>query len=439
MALTLSQVHYVSDSEQESEDEPVTKSQKRRKIDYKWIEKEQFSRKEEAQSRVDSASWAVLVTNCTKEGKYVTYYCKEHGKLCSARCKLFYPSDSLQVLYFENDLPHEGGKTKILTLELKTLINDLALVGVTKPNQILKAVRENGMPEPPKSALNNYLARRKRKQGNTHLNVSDFLIWCQRHAEKPDDDDLPFVIGYDCIIDENELQPISIHAVVSTSRLLKILASSSNLHVDSTYKLNYEGYPVFIGGISDLGKHFHPCFIMLSSGESAEDYKFAFQALLNSLPEYCPSVLVADAAEAITVGFREVIGDGFLRVTCWAHVNPAYEKRLICIKDKAVRNEINKEIHLLQVCSDPDVFKQASLLWLKKWQRSSVTGVTDFVSYFKAQWLDNNYGWYEGYAPQHPSTNNGLESCNRVVKDEDTLRSRLPLGKRVTSYTCTVT
>jgi len=51
------------------------------------------------------------------------------------------------------------------------------------------------------------------------------------------------------------------------------------------------------------------------------------------------------------------------------------------------------------------------------------------MAYFKGQWLDNNEGWYEGHAFRHPSTNNGLESCNRVVKDEDTLRSRLPLGK----------
>ena len=45
------------------------------------------------------------------------------------------------------------------------------------------------------------------------------------------------------------------------------------------------------------------------------------------------------------------------------------------------------------------------------------------------EWLDQNSSWYEGCDPDVPSHNNALESTNRVVKDESTLRNRLPLGQ----------
>ena len=36
--------------------------------------------------------------------------------------------------------------------------------------------------------------------------------------------------------------------------------------------------------------------------------------------------------------------------------------------------------------------------------------------------------WYEGYAPGFASTNNGLKTINSTIKNENTLRSKLPLG-----------
>ena len=54
-------------------------------------------------------------------------------------------------------------------------------------------------------------------------------------------------------------------------------------------------------------------------------------------------------------------------------------------------------------------------------------GEKDFIKYFKSEWLDQHEGWYEGYAEKTPSTNNALESNNRVIKDNGTLRARLDL------------
>lgn len=54
------------------------------------------------------------------------------------------------------------------------------------------------------------------------------------------------------------------------------------------------------------------------------------------------------------------------------------------------------------------------------------------MSYFEMEWLQKNRLWYEG-ASAHittnvPSTNNAVESANRLIKDEHTLRERYDLG-----------
>ncbi len=137
---------------------------------------------------------------------------------------------------------------------------------------------------------------------------------------------------------------------------------------------------------------------------------------------------MADASTAITNGFETVFGSEFVRVTCWAHANRAYEKRLLTVKDEKSRKVLNDEIHLLQLCHDKESFQQMCKLWLKKWKGNN--DAKEFMSYFKDTWLDRNEGWYEGHAPGYPSTNNGLESINRCIKDEHTLRSRLRLGHK---------
>lgn len=51
------------------------------------------------------------------------------------------------------------------------------------------------------------------------------------------------------------------------------------------------------------------------------------------------------------------------------------------------------------------------------------------LEYFQHEWLESNPNWFEGVSKLVPSTNNALESFNRVIKDENTLRERLPLSR----------
>ena len=49
-----------------------------------------------------------------------------------------------------------------------------------------------------------------------------------------------------------------------------------------------------------------------------------------------------------------------------------------------------------------------------------------FLTQFNSEWIDSvNDGWYEGMADKIPSTDNGLEAANNVIKEIHTLRQRV--------------
>ncbi|CAF3436604.1 unnamed protein product [Rotaria socialis] len=52
-----------------------------------------------------------------------------------------------------------------------------------------------------------------------------------------------------------------------------------------------------------------------------------------------------------------------------------------------------------------------------------------FVEYFENEWLNSHNTWYENIQHFTPSTNDGLESFNKIIKDEDTYRERIPLSR----------
>jgi len=73
--------------------------------------------------------------------------------------------------------------------------------------------------------------------------------------------------------------------------------------------------------------------------------------------------------------------------------------------------------------------KKACTLFIDKWSKTTDTEVKECVDYFITHWIRSNNSWYEGIAVGHPSTNNGLEATNAVIKQEHTFRERLPVGQ----------
>jgi hypothetical protein len=83
------------------------------------------------------------------------------------------------------------------------------------------------------------------------------------------------------------------------------------------------------------------------------------------------------------------------------------------------------DVDALQLAQNERMFTKASTLFIKKWAKAQ----PGFVEYFRSVWLTSHNTWYEGVQHFTPCTNNGLESINRVIKDENTFRERLPLSK----------
>lgn len=149
--------------------------------------------------------------------------------------------------------------------------------------------------------------------------------------------------------------------------------------------------------------------------------RFIFAAVKKGLRktfniDYKPTILIADAARIISNGFEQVFGSEYVRVMCWFHMRKAVVEKL-----PKLSSDKKKTISPSQ-----EVFNHASLLFTEKWRAMSQSFFDD---YFTNVWLIDNRFWYEGAAMLAPSTNNALESFNRYLKDEHTLRERIDLGQ----------
>ena len=181
-------------------------------------------------------------------------------------------------------------------------------------------LRRQQIEEPSKRQLDNYLQTIKKKiHGKTEVRYYDLDFWCSKKSAIPCDVHEVFVIGDAIKVDENVAQN-SIFKIFMSTRYLK----ARHLAADSTYKLNYQGFPVFLLGVNDMCRHFHATSLSIKSGETDEDYAFIFSSLkiitdklfFNSISTYFPSILVADSAEAITNGFITVFLVCIVRVMC---------------------------------------------------------------------------------------------------------------------------
>lgn len=141
--------------------------------------------------------------------------------------------------------------------------------------------------------------------------------------------------------------------------------------------------------------------------------------------ELNPKYLIADAARSIQNAFKMTFADSEI-LMCWFHMRKALSKQLEKhIHDKIKRQRFLADLDKLQLSQSPEIFDTASKLFIVKWQPES----KDLLEYFCIEWLNQNRNWYEGVAKMVPSTNNALESNNRLLKDEQTLRERMDLAQ----------
>jgi SWIM zinc finger len=399
-----------------------------------WILLDEFSDAADALSTVPKEHFAVCSTTKVGDGDKVYYRCR-HDKNCPYQRLLRYPSNSLRIeLYETGEHVHLSNQRRFgIDAAVKERIQEYFKYGVKTPKAILATLRKDGVsPLPTVLQLRNYVAGvRKTSSLNGAITLSDLITLCSKYTSVPLNEDETFILDFSYNLEMGLVNGFQI--IFSTKRLLRLAQHARNVHVDGTYKLVYQGYPVLIIGFSDASRSFHPIALSLSMKERLCDYHHLFTVISASIHElfgdvfsYRPNVLISDASAAIKGAFRAWCEDVDKKeIVCWAHVYRNIEKHKHLCSDETIRNNILTDVKVLQLCSSPEIFAAVAKLFLKKYQ--SLSSAIDFITYIDNSWLKQNCTWFEGYSLDNPSTNNCLEATNNNIKREHTLRKRLGL------------
>lgn len=122
-----------------------------------------------------------------------------------------------------------------------------------KPKAILSTIR-NKYPELPPPTLRQLygLNSRERKDENK-ISLGELEQWLKERSDIPIDEHTVFVVHY-----EVDYDAASFRFFLSTKNLIKQSSQSNIVHADTTYQLNYDGFPVLVIGTTDLDRHLHP-------------------------------------------------------------------------------------------------------------------------------------------------------------------------------------
>jgi len=418
-----------------------------------WVKEATFSTGGEAQASIKN-EWSKHYTNYTECGKRVYYRCKKakrRGSQCRAGVSLLYHADSDKVTVYKTEADHDHTNAEVrgIDKDVKQCIEELYNDGIMKPKLIMRALQSRQLKVPTYVQLNNYLVRyKKQKYGSYIISLGELEQWCKENSDVPSDENKAFVVSYKILYegediedDEDDVRERIFRLFLSSVRLLNIASVASHINADATYKLIWQGFPVLVIGTTDLNKAFHPFGLAICSNEQTKDFEFIFNAVqigmekINKNPLQ-PKALVSDAADAIKNGFRNVFGNSYNQIMCWAHMKRKIENRISQVNDKDTAKEMLQDIEILQVCSSSSLFELGITLFMKKWKfdkKEKNQSILDFLQYFDDEWVKSNSGWYEGIQLYTPSTNNALESTNRTIKDDGTFRERHVLSRFLTT------
>jgi hypothetical protein len=101
----------------------------------------------------------------------------------------------------------------------------------------------------------------------------------------------------------------------------------------------------------------------------------------------------------------------------WAHVNTNLDKKVKIVKNTSFRTELMQDICSIQLADLYEMFLKIYNLFFEKWSHKNDSDVDTFIDYFYQQWIAKNFNWFEGAYQGKTSTDNGLESNNKWIKE----------------------
>lgn len=418
------------------ETEPGPASKKRR-IHKQWIYEQTFSSKKAVDEFLAAENWGYHYENKSDAGLRINYRCKLvkfRGQQCAAAVYVLFDSRSDRIQLFRADADHthdnDPNAIDVISLDVQNAIRELYENNVTKPKAVTLNLLRKGFDAPPSAKLKTFLKKlNETKYGNDKINCGTLEKWLEENSALPDSDTQPFVLNYEMNY-ENEAN-IEFRFIVSNKLLLKQAIGSRNLHSDATYKILWHGFPILVVGITDLCRKFHPMGVAVCTSEQQKDFEFIFAAVKQAIHnifdvEFEPEYLIADAAGAIQNAAKQVFGLFIQIIMCWFHAHKNISDKVpMYLKELSKQKEFFSDLDQLQVSKTKEIFDIAVQLFMDKWRNES----KELIEYFEKQWVLKNGNWFEAFAKLTPSTNNAVESNNRVMKDDHTLRDRMELGK----------
>ena len=216
---------------------------------------------------------------------------------------------------------------------VKFRIKELYKAGIRKPKTIMYTLTQE-INEPSIQQLFHFLNDLKIKlNGKTKSSYSDLAIWAEIRLSLPEDDHEVFVYGFEMKIDD--LDPIKSYfrLVIGTKFLLKAAIYARHVCADTTHCMIWNGFPIFVAGTTDKGRHFHAFGLAICTTGDNQDFAFVFIVIKERVDAiyfiiYKPVALIPDAAGAITIAFTDVFGEDFIRIMCYCHMERACSRRL---------------------------------------------------------------------------------------------------------------
>ena len=203
--------------------------------------------------------------------------------------------------------------------------------------------------EPTADQLNNKIAYEKRKLGACEdvFTSQELRRIAELHTAIPEDENEGYVADY-FVDDDEDIEEVRFGIIVTTKYLQRNrLVDEGLLQVDATYRINWQGFPLFAFGSSSSTGSFFGSGVILSSHEDHKAWEFLFQFVKKQNVE--PKINLSDGDNAITKGLKFVFSNT-KRTMCWAHVYKNTKKKLASVKahNEKVAKAIEFDIKDLQ-------------------------------------------------------------------------------------------
>lgn len=365
----------------------------------------------------------------TTKGIKTIYRCnkvKRRGLVCNSGIYTmhdFAPGDP-SIKFYRLNLGHNCGNsinrvTKVSN-ELREYIIDLCKNGETLKPILFKLRRDCNIVQPTSKQVANIIDAYRRSLGNPQISLSDIETFFRQHNSIPENEDEGFVVSFQRSQPDDTEKWSRIF--YSTKRLLYTALSAHAIHIDATYKIVIQGYPILIIGVTDFDKHFHLSGLAICTNESSADFQFMFETLMYGVQlvteqDIRPTAVVADAAKAITKGMKDAFDNEKIdRIDCFAHLKMNINKWKY--RKDGNKENIKADLTKLQLAYTTTLFDAGANFLLAKWKEEE----PEFVVHFEDVYLKCNRNWYVGASSDSriPKTNNALESFNRYLKQHQT-------------------